>query len=277
MYETYWQLQQKPFENTIDPGFYWPGESHQAALLKLRYAIENRRGAAMLAGVSGSGKTLLVNMLRQTLGKDFWPFVHLVFPQMSSAELLAYLADKLHGTDHGTDNAPSNTSVEKSIRRIEHFLADNTEQGRHAVVVVDEAHLIDDPQTLEALRLLLNFESGCQPGLTLLLVGQTGLLPTLQRTPQLEERLGVKCLIRPFSVQETADYVSHRLKVAGATREIFQPDAMPTLHTLTGGVARRINRLCDLTLLIGFAEEHHTITAPQIEAVCQELLTVAPE
>ena len=273
MYESYWQLQQKPFENTTDPRFYWPGESHQAALLKLRYAIESRRGGAMLAGVSGLGKTLLAGMLRKTLGEEFWPFVHLVFPQMSSAELLAYLADELHGTD----NTDTNISVQKSVRRIEHFLADNTDKGRHAVVIVDEAHLIDDRRTLEALRLLLNFESGCKPGLTLLLVGQTGLLPTLQQTSQLDERLGVKCLLRPFGRQETADYVSHRLEVAGATREIFEPDAMPTLHTLTHGVARRINRLCDLSLLIGFAEEHHTIAASQIEAVCQELVTVAPE
>ena len=97
MYETYWQLQQKPFENTADPRFYYPGESHQAALLKLRYAVENRRGGALLTGPSGSGKTLLTGMLRGVLGADYSPFVHLVFPQMSTAELLAYLADEFDG------------------------------------------------------------------------------------------------------------------------------------------------------------------------------------
>ena len=273
MYESYWHLNQKPFENAADPRFYYPGESHQAALLKLRYAIENRRGGALLAGESGSGKTLVAHMLRQMLGEGFAPFVHLVFPQMPSAELLAYLADELDGSE----NAATNSSVRHSIRRIERFLAANTEAGRHAVVVVDEAHLLEDAEMLETLRLLLNFETAGRPGLTLLLAGQTGLLPTLERMPQLEERLGVKCLLRPFTEQETADYVAHRLKVAGAEDTIFEPDALPALHALTHGVARRINRLCDLTLLIGFAEERRTITAAGFEAVCQELVAVVPE
>ncbi len=273
MYESYWQLKQKPFENGTAPDFYYPGESHQAALLKLRYAIENRRGGALLTGVPGSGKTLVTHLLRQTLGDDFSPLVHLVFPQMSCAELLSYLADELDGSNT-TSNTPS---VPASIRRIEQFLGRNTQQGRHAVVVVDEAHLIADSQTFEAMRLLLNFESDGQPQLTLLMAGQTGILPTLQRMPQVEERLGVKCLIRPFTQQETADYVAHRLQVAGATQTIFPPEAMPMLHTLTHGIARQINRLCDLALLIGFAEEQKTITAAHLEAVCQELVAVVPE
>jgi general secretion pathway protein A len=123
----------------------------------------------------------------------------------------------------------------------------------------------------------MNLEWDGRPGLTLLLTGQTGLLPTLDRMPQLEERLCVKCLLRPFTEQETADYVAHRLKVAGAVRTIFEPDSLPTLHALTGGIARRINRLCDLTLLIGYAEERQTITAPHFEAVSEELVAVAPE
>ena len=138
MYETYWQLKQKPFENTVDPRFYYPGESHQAALLKLRYAVENRRGGALLAGPSGSGKTLLAGMLRGMLGADFSPFVPLVFPQMSTAELLAYLADEFDGGSH----AATNPGVQVSIRRIERFLAANSEKGRHAVLVIDEAHLL---------------------------------------------------------------------------------------------------------------------------------------
>lgn len=276
MYESYWQLKQRPFENSADPRFYYPAESHQAAVLKLRYAIENQLGGALLAGASGSGKTLIVGMLREMLRERVSPLVHLVFPQMTSTELLAYLADELQGGNSGAAGA----SVPQSIRRIEHALRgdprDKTAR-RRAVVVIDEAHLIESSETLEALRLLLNFESEGRPGMTLLLVGQTGLLPTLDRMPQLEERLGVKCLIRTFSEQETAAYVEHRLKVAGATRTIFEPDAIPTLHALTHGVARRINRLCDLALLIGFAEERSTIGASHFEAVCQELVAVVPE
>jgi type II secretory pathway predicted ATPase ExeA len=143
--------------------------------------------------------------------------------------------------------------------------------------VVDEAQLIDSVHTFEALRLLLNFEPGGTPALTLLLVGEPSLLPTLDRMPQWEERLGVKCLLRPFNEAETAGYVEHRLRAAGAMRPIVDPDAMPTLHALTHGLGRRINRLCDLALLVGFAEEQRMLGAGHFEAVCRELVAVTPD
>ncbi len=273
MYESYWQLDEKPFENCADPRFYYPGESPQAALLKLRYAVENRRGGALLTGASGTGKTMIAAMLRRTLGEIHSPFVHLVFPQMSTAELLAYLADELEGSPIGAAYG----GVQKSIQRIEHFLGENAGKDRHAVIVIDEAHLITHPDTWEAIRLLMNFEVGSRPAMSLVLSGQTGLLPMLDRMPQLDERLGVKCLMRPFTIEETAAYAAHRLKTAGARRTIIDNDAYPTLHELTGGIARQINRLCDLALLIGFAEERKTLTAEHFESVCQELVTIAPE
>lgn len=273
MYESYWQLKHRPFENAADPRFYYPAESHQAALLKLRYAIESRHGAALLAGPSGSGKTLLTGMLPGVIGESFTPLVRIVFPQMSSDELLAYLADQFDGDGPITTAA----NVQLSVRRIERFLAANHGRGHHAIVVVDEAHLIDSPRTFEALRLLLNFEPGGSPALTLVLVGEPAILPILDRLPQWEERLDVKCLLKPLSEAETAAYVEHRLRVAGATRPIIDVEALPTLHALTQGIARRINRLCDLALLVGFAEERTTLDASHFEAVCQELVTVVPE
>jgi type II secretory pathway predicted ATPase ExeA len=271
MYESHWRLTQKPFEPGADEKFYYPGESHQAALLKLRYAIENRRGAALLAGASGTGKTMLAGMLAGMLGEPFSPLVRVVFPQMTPSELLAYLAAGLDGAE------ADNSGVEQSVRRIERFLADNARRGNHAVVILDEAHLLDGPRILETLRLLTNFESGARPALTLLLAAGPGILPVLDRTPQLEERLAVKCLLRAFTPEETAAYVAHRLRAAGATRPVFDDEALGTLHALTQGVARRINRLCDLAMLIAFAEERATIGAAHLEAVNEELVSVAPE
>jgi general secretion pathway protein A len=95
--------------------------------------------------------------------------------------------------------------------------------------------------------------------------------------PALEARLGLKCLLRSFSLEETMSYVSHRMTAAGATHEIFTSEAMSLLHELTAGNPRRINRLCDLALLVGFAEEQVRINAHQIEAVSNELVTVTPE
>ncbi|MBN2024475.1 MAG: AAA family ATPase [Pirellulales bacterium] len=273
MYESYWQLRHKPFENCADPRFYFPGQSHQAALLKLRYAIENRREGALLAGASGLGKTLIVTMLRSILDDRFGPFVSLSFPQMPVESMMAYLAVRLAG---GAD-APGAARLDQSVRRIETFLAENAQRGSHAVVVVDEAQLIEDHRTREAIRLLTGFETAGRTGLTLLLSGQPTLLAALERTPQLEERLAVKCLLRPFTQEETAAYVGHRLREAGAERPIFEPSAMSSLRELTGGVPRRINRLCDLALLIGYAEGQKTLGADQLEAIGQELAAVVPE
>lgn len=274
MYEAYWQLERRPFESSSDPAFYYPCEAHQGALLKLRYAIENGRGAALLTGAPGVGKSVVVHTLRRQMGEAFEPFVHLVFPQMPPDELLAYLADELSPPGREAATIPS---VKDSVRRIERALVRNSERGGHAIIVVDEAHLIADRNAWEALRLLQNFQSETGPHLTLILAGQPALLPLFERMPQWEERLGVKCLLRPFSLEETMGYVSHRLNAAGATSPIFDSGALETVHLLTQGNARKINRLCDLALLIAFAEEQPGITAAQVESVAQELVTVAPE
>jgi general secretion pathway protein A len=273
MYKTYWQLNCRPFENCTDSRFYYPSEVHQGALLKLRYAVENARGAALLTGAAGSGKTLLINSLRRQLDACFTPMVHLVFPQMPVADLLAYLAVEI-GAQPRTD---ARVTVDESVRSLQHFLIENSRRGCQAVIAIDEAQLLIESGALETLRLLMNFEGPSRPALTLLLIGQPQLLPALERMPGLEARLGVKCLLRPLSLEETVSYVNHRMTAAGAQHEIFSSEALSTLHQLTGGNPRRINRLCDLALLIGYAEEQVRINSPHIEAVSNELVTISPE
>jgi general secretion pathway protein A len=271
MYEAYWQLERRPFDTTSESDFYYPCESHQGALLKLRYTIENRRGTGLLTGASGIGKTLVVQLLKQQIADRYQPRVHLVYPQMPADELLAYIAEELTGS------APPTTSIKDSVRRIERALDENATKGRHAILVIDEAHLVKEHQAWEALRLLSNFQGETGPSITTILVGQPALLPLMDRMPHWEERLGVKCLLRPFTVEETMSYITHRLNAAGARAAIFDAAALEAVHYLTHGIARKINRLCDLALLIAYAEEQPMIGAAQVEAVVQELVTVAPE
>jgi general secretion pathway protein A len=207
------------------------------------------------------------------LPEQYRPRVHIVFPQLPPDQLLSYLADECTGDPPSALTPPA----EVSVRRIAAALEENARAGGHAILTVDEAHLLRDTGALETIRLLLNFEADSQPAASLLLVGQPTLLPVMDRMPHLEERLGVKCLLRPFSLEETVSYVSHRLSAAGATQTIFDGPAIETIHALSQGVPRRINRLCDLALLIGFAEEQTAITATLIEAVSEELVTVSPE
>jgi general secretion pathway protein A len=273
MYLDYWQLTQQPFEPVADGAGFYPCEAHEAALLKLRYAVENQRGAALLAGPSGSGKTMLVHLLSEGLAERFQPVVHLVFPQMSGRDLLVYFAEQF-----GAPAAdPPRHTVEESVRRLEFFLTQNAQQGRQALAIVDEAHLLEDCGALETLRLLLNFQSGGRPALGLLLVGQMNLLSAVGRLPSLDERVAVKAMLRAFTPEETGGYVNHRLNTAGAKRELFTPDAIEAIHYLSHGLARQINRLADLALLVGFADRLPRLGAPQIEAVSEELVAIGSE
>jgi general secretion pathway protein A len=273
MYLDYWQLSARPFEPCGDRTAFYPCEAQEAALLKLRYAVENRRGAALLAGPAGVGKTMLLQLFRSGLPESLRPIAHLVFPQMSSRDLLVYLAEQL-----GAPPAdPPRHTIEESVRRLEFLLVQNAQQNRHAVIVVDEAHLLEDCGALETLRLMLNFEHAGRPALTLLLVGQMGLVSAVGRLSSLEERIAVKTLVRTFTPEETAGYVQHRLRAAGAMREIFTADALEAMHYLAHGTPRQINRLGDLALLVGFADRLPRLAAQQIESVSEELVTIAAE
>jgi general secretion pathway protein A len=272
MYLDYWQLAAKPFDpGGADDAFYFPGEAHEGALSKLLYAVRQGRSAAALAGPSGVGKTLLVNRLAAQLAGDGVRLVHVVFPEMSSRDLLAYLAERLGAP--AVSASPTGT-IEESVRRLEALALASVGSGERQLVVIDEAHLLEDCGALETLRLVTNFRSGAAAAFTLLLVGQMGLLSAVARKPTLDERLDVKTLLRAFTADETAAYVRHRLAAAGATRDLFDDEALRQLHVLTGGYARRIDRLCDLALVVGFAEQKPQVGAAELGAVHRELVAV---
>lgn len=276
MYEAYWKLNQRPFGSGADPRAYYPSDAHQGALLKLRYTIENQHSAALLTGAPGTGKTLLLRLLADQLPERFQPIIELVFPQMPAAELLALFAAEL-GTSPVMAPGAALPAIAESIVQIQTRLREHASRGRHTVLAIDDAQLLDGNRTFETLRLLLNQEAGGRPLLTLLLIGQPALLPMMERMPHFEERLAAKCLLRPLTIEETMSYVSHRLTVAGAQQPIFETAALETLFQLTHGVPRRINRLCDLALLIAFAEEQPAVGPAHIEAVAQELAVAAVE
>lgn len=274
MYESHWKLTHRPFENRIDNSFYYPAETHQAALLKLRYAIENRRAAAVLCGPGGMGKSLIVESLGRQLDEACKPLHHLVFPAMNSAQLVRYLVDQV-GAAAADPAAEKTRDLATDVRSFENFLRRNLESEWHAVIVIDEAHLLEQHDLLEPLRLLLNLaanESGGEAAWTLVLVGQPTLLSHVERYHALDERLGVKCMLNRFLPEETTAYIQHRLRVAGADAEdVFDYQALERIHMLTQGIPRRINRLCDLALMVGYAEDRSVITADVVDNVHGDL------
>jgi len=276
MYQDYWKLSDRPFENRCDSKFYYPAETHQAALLKLHYAIENRRAAAMLCGPGGMGKSLVVNTLQRQLSDQFRPVINLVFPALDSQQLIRHVVDQIDGNanePHATRDSASD------LARFEKFLRANLSAKRHAVILVDEAHLLEQNSLLEPLRLLLNIaanESEGEAAWTLVLVGQPTLLAHVERYAPLDERLSVKCMLNRFLPEETSAYIQHRMRESGSMAEsIFDMAAIERIHLVTQGIPRRINRLCDLALMVGYAEDRSVITADMIDSVHSDLAAPA--
>ena len=270
MYTEYWKLRVRPFENRCDSEFYYPAESHQAAILKLRYAIENRRAAALVCGPSGVGKSVLISAIRRQLPEQFRPLCQVVFPTLKSEQLLRYMVDLLD-----TEHSSSDQCAAAALTRFERFLNANLDEKRHAVIVIDEAHLLEQNGLLEPLRLLLNCSADRAIGesaWTLVLAGQHTLLSQIDRHPALDERLAIKCVVNRFQPEETGGYIQHRVRAAGGNAEqIFDSTALDAIHNISQGIPRRINRLCDLALMVGYAEDLPQITDQVIDCVQNEL------
>ncbi len=268
MHQHHWGLSADPFLGWSGLAGHFPAEEAEEALLRLRFVVENARGAAVLLGEAGLGKTHLLTVLAQQLDARRHPVLPLRFPQLSAGETLRYLARELTFQPETATHLDQGLDVAVGV--IERALDELAGQGVAPVFAVDDAHLIEDPGVLQVLRTLLDLRPLGGPPPTLLLIGEGGLRTHLNRLPALADRVVVRCELSPWGPLETADYVRHRLNVAGATRNLFTPEALAAVQDHSGGIPRRINRLCDLALLLGFAEEADLVTARQIEAAAQE-------
>jgi type II secretory pathway predicted ATPase ExeA len=271
MYESHWGLQSRPFDNRADSRFYYPSESHQAALLKLHYAIENRRAVAVVCGDSGLGKTMLLDTVASQLPELVSPTVRVVYPAMPPEQLLRYIARQM-APQEGSDTFGG---IGQSIETIERMLRHNVGDNQHALISIDEAHLLESFGSLEPLRLLLNLAtelSETETAMTLILSGSSNLLAHLARHTALEDRISVRCVLERFDENETTAYIQHRLKVAGWTKPLmFDDEAISAIQELTLGAPRRINRLCDLALMVAFAQDRSRVDRLTIENANSEL------
>jgi len=273
MYEQHWHLQQPAFRASAPASFFYGSRSHEAALLKLRYLVEQHQGIALLTGVSGSGKSYVLDTFCKQLSPTAGPIVSILFPQLTSPELLGYITAKLE-TVTGMSNSQGE-SLDHVLQRLELAFQQLTRDGRHPVIVIDDAHLIADRKVFQTLQLLLNYRRANEIEFSVLLAGNPELVGQVKRYTALHERMAFMTTLQPFNAEETAEYVQHRLQAAGSTSTIFDAEALAAIYHLSGGSPRLINRLCDFALLVGYADNLDHVGSAQVEAVAEELALAA--
>ncbi len=253
MYEEYWGLTEKPFENTPDPRFIYYSSQHEEGLSRLLYTVNEGKGAGILTGIFGCGKTLLGRTLLKELDKDIYRTAFIANPYLSYEELLMHIVYTLGGKD--LPNRKTDVLVNIILERLGEILENNMRDGKKTVIIIDEAHVIRDRQVWEELRLILNFQLEHKFLLTLLLLGQPELKELIDANKQFVQRIAVKYHLESLNEEETRKYIVHRLHVAGKKQPIFTDRAYSQVFKKSGGIPRRINHICDLALFSGFGKD----------------------
>ncbi|HYM37615.1 MAG TPA: AAA family ATPase [Nitrospiraceae bacterium] len=261
-YEFYWGFSELPFENVPDPKFYFPTAIHEEALHRLLYGVQTRKGALMLTGEIGCGKTLLSRELSLHLAGQQYDVAVIANPSFGVED---FLTEVLY--QFGIE--PTKTKV-KLLHLLNERLMDNFKRGKQTVVVIDEAQTIQDDQVFEELRLLLNFQLNDRFLLTLVLLGQPELNERVMKLKQFAQRISIKYHLSYFSGQQTSEYILFRLKAAKCTKEIFSEEALGMIFKQSGGVPRNINTICDLCLLIGYMDRAASVDRKIVERAAAE-------
>ncbi|MFH1857818.1 MAG: AAA family ATPase [Candidatus Omnitrophota bacterium] len=268
MYQNYWGLKEKPFENIADARFTYSSPQHEESIARLLYAVREGKGLALVSGVFGCGKTFLSCVLLKELEKEAYHGAIILDPQMEHVELLMAITKALGVQDLPTKRSDVLTNV--VLDAFCQVVLNNTQDGKKTVVVIDEAHTIEDPAVWEALRLLLNFRHE-SASFSLIFMGQPEIREKVYANKALLQRIEIRCHLGPFSEAQTREYVCHRLRVAGRDAPVFLEDTFPLIYTKSGGIPRRINTLCDLALLTGFEKYLKLLDSSCIEEAAREL------
>jgi general secretion pathway protein A len=267
MYTSFFGLNEKPFAITPDPRYLYLSERHTEALAHLAYGISEAGGFIQLTGEVGTGKTTVLRSLLQQL-PPHCDVALILNPRVTPAEFLLAICDELHvRVPEGATG-----SVKALVDLLTHFLLDAHGRNRRIVLMVDEAQNLD-AAVLEQVRLLTNLETATQKLLQIILIGQPELREVLTRADlrQLAQRITGRYHLESLRRPETIAYIRHRLRVAGATRDIFTPGAMRELYRLSGGVPRIINVIADRALLGAYTREEPMVDGALVRRAAAEV------
>ena len=265
MYESYYGLTSKPFQLTPDPAFFFASKLHKRAMSYLQYGLSQAEGFIVITGDIGTGKTTIANSLLDDMEQDIFA-AQIVTPKLNPDELVKMVASKF-------ELDVANKSKSDLLEDIERFLSELSEQGKRALLLVDEAQNLP-LETIEELRMLSNFQKAGKPLLQSFLLGQAELQPIL-RAPNMEQfrqRIVASCHLAPLNQEESIAYIEYRLHHAGYNgQKLFSDEAYSAIHEFSKGVPRKMNTLMDRVLLFGFLEEVEVFELNDVQSVINEV------
>lgn len=271
MYNAFFGLRENPFNLSPDPSFLYRSPQHEEALANLVYGVQSHKGFIALTGEVGTGKTTMLECLRDYLGSQEIAFAFLFNSRLTTEQFFEMLA---------YDFALPCTRYTKTevLFSLNNMLLDRARSGKTSVLILDEAHNLEW-DVLEEVRLLGNLENRHGKLLQIILSGQPELDAKLDAPQfrQLKQRIALRYSLRALTEDETAQYISSRLSHAGVPdQQIFSEEVIREIHRRSTGIPRVINLICDNVLLVAFAMSSRTVTVPMVEEVSEDLRLEAP-
>ena len=266
MYNAFFGITDNPFNLSPDPAFLYRSSQHEEALANLIYGVQSRKGFIVLTGEVGTGKTTMLECLREYLESQYIEFAFLFNSRINPQQFFEMIAYDL-------DLRCERTSKTEVLFALNNLLIQQMNEGRTTVLIVDEAHNLDW-EVLEEIRLLGNLENRKGKLLQIVLAGQPEFdrkldAPNLR---QLKQRIVLRYNLKPFSLEETAEYIDSRLAKVGLSDQSVFPDALVTeIHTRSRGIPRIINGICDNLLLTAFAMESRVCTQKMLDEVSDDM------
>jgi general secretion pathway protein A len=266
MYTAFFGFSKSPFDLSPDPAFLFRSAQHEEALASLIYGVQSRKGFIVLTGEVGTGKTTMLECLRDYLNAQRVAFASLFNSRLTVEQFFEMLAYDL-------DLQCNRLSKTEVLLALNHLLMERATAGRTTVLIVDEAHNLEW-DVLEEIRLLGNLETRRGKLLQIVLAGQQELDHKLEDPAyrQLKQRIALRCSLRGFELPETIAYINTRCEHAGvAEQDIISGEVMEEIHYRTQGMPRLINAVCDNLLLTAFAMESRVCTLSMLDEVSADM------
>ncbi len=241
----HFRFQEHPFGDNVNPKFFFRTEAHEDAYIKMKRCIEEHVAVGLTTALSGTGKTLLTQILISELDPGrYETILVLAYPGMTRTGLLREVAVEL-----GADSLPARAPFHQLMSTVQERIMALYADGKQLVIVVDECHFLG-LDALQVIRTLSNIEVPERKLVTLLLFGEEFFVQKLARPEyaSIANRMFIRARLRPLTAEETEQYVKFRCLVSGGRPTVFAPDAYSLLHELSAGIPRDINRLCHTAL-----------------------------